>query len=618
MKLLFSRIINLLLTPFKHYPLSFVFLVFALFIPEILTHESNLLFEMSGFFGYRLLLCASLIYLVISLVFFFSKLSKTASRLLIILFHIVILGLVFIDIFLVQFFGIHINTYMLQLIDETNSQESSEFLHYYLHTRFVFKLCAAFVVLVAIEIILAYLLRRFKFPLFFNSYSKLVHKCKIFFTTLFSLFIFISLGFLIYIIPCFSLNWKQNVLHDRAWDTGISLSFVFKCYQSVIQFVNERSSFERCAKAQENITAVLETPHAPNIIIIIGESFNRHHSSLYGYGLPTNYNLQQIKHLYIFDDVITPVNLTSASFQQFLSLSNNKDRLEWYDVPLFPSIFKSAGYNVSFFSNQFVKELDMSPFDASAGFINHPLIEPHLFTHRNSNKHSYDEGLIEEYKNKRCIVEKDSLNLIFFHLQGQHVDPFYRYPRGRDKFHISDYYRPELTEKQLQHVANYDNATAYNDSVVCNIIKLYNDKDAVIIYFADHGDEANDYRPHIGRTLNLNEVGAPGLHCQLDIPFLIYLTDSCIARHPELEQRISKSIHLPFMLDDLPHLLLDIANIQTPWFRPSRSLINENYDTNTHRIIDNGYSTTTPIDYDSVCYAYGEWRIGFKNPNYEK
>ena len=166
-------------------------------------------------------------------------------------------------------------------------------------------------------------------------------------------------------------------------------------------------------------------------------------------------------------------------------------------------------------------------------------------------------------------------------------------------------------------MASYDNATLYNDSVVNEIVRLFLDKDALILYFADHGDEANDFRPHIGRAFNLNEIGAPGLHCQLDVPFMIYLTDSCCVQHPKLEQKIAAATHLPFMLDDLPHLLFDIAGITTPWYQPSRSIINENYNFQRRRIID-GYSTTSPIDYDSVCDAYGEWKIGFNNPNHDK
>lgn len=238
-------------------------------------------------------------------------------------------------------------------------------------------------------------------------------------------------------------------------------------------------------------------------------------------------------------------------------------------------------------------------------------------SHRNSRKHKYDEGLIQEYKDNRKEVESDSLNLIFFHLMGQHFDSRQRFPEGREVFHIKDYHRPELTEQQIQEVVNYDNAICYNDSVVAEIIKLYDDKDALILYFADHGDEANDYRPHIGRAMNLHEIGAPGLHCQLDIPFIICLTDSCSARHPELEQTIAQSTQRPFILDDLPHLLLDIAGIDAPGYQPSRSLINEKFNAKRRRII-HVYSSTVSLDYDSICNAYGNWEIGYKINNNEK
>jgi len=98
---------------------------------------------------------------------------------------------------------------------------------------------------------------------------------------------------------------------------------------------------------------------------------------------------------------------------------------------------------------------------------------------------------------------------------------------------------------------------------------------------------------------------------------MIYLTDSCSVQHPNLEQKIASATRLPFMLDDLPHLLLDIAGISTPWYKPSLSIINENYNSQRRRIID-GYSTTSPIDYDSVYDAYGEWKIGSNNHSYDK
>ena len=612
-----SKISNFLLAPVRAFPVSFLFLTLALILPDMAAEvKIHWILNNPFFFIARLLFYSCISYLLVTLAYLVSKLNTKVGLLLIAIFHISIYAVVFTDIFLYKSFGSHINAYMLQLANETNSQESSEFINTYTHTRSFFRIFIKFILFVGAEILVYKLWCYLKTKQ--DIKRTITSKFKTILSSLFSLYVAFSLGFLVYLLPGFSFDWAANLEESRIWDCGFINSFVFNIYQSGIQFLDERSTFERCEKSNQEIYAIRNESSSPkDIVIIIGESYNRHHSSLYGYDHLTNPLLSRLSHLYVFEDVISPINGTSPVFKSFLSMASVDDSLEWCDAPLFPAIFKHVGYNVSFFSNQFVKRVDMSPWDASAGFFNHPSIEPRIFSHRNSQKHQYDEGIIEEYKSQRNEVERDSLNLLFFHLIGQHVNTIQRFPEGRDFFHPSDYQRPELTETQALDVASYDNATLYNDSVVNEIIRMFLDKDALILYFADHGDEANDFRPHIGRAFNLNEIGAPGLHCQLDVPFMIYLTDSCRVRHPNLEQKIAAATRLPFMLDDLPHLLLDIAGISTPWYQPSRSIINENYNSQRRRIID-GYSTTSPIDYDSVCDAYGEWKIGYNNPSYDK
>ena len=614
-----SKISNNLLAPVRAFPVSFLFLTFALILPDMAAEiKVHWILSNPFFFIARLLLYSCISYLLVTLAFLVSKLNTKAGLLLIAIFHIGIYAVVFTDIFLYKSFGSHINAYMLQLANETTSQESSEFINTYIHTHIFYRIFIKFILFVGAEIIVYKLWRYFKTKHITNVSRTISSKFKTTLSSLFSLYVAFSLGFLVYLLPGFSFDWAANLEESRIWDCGFINSFVFNIYQSSIQFLDERSTFERCEKSNQGISATRDGSSSPeDIVIIIGESYNRHHSSLYGYDHLTNPRLSQLSHLYVFEDVISPINGTSPVFKSFLSMASVDDSLEWCDAPLFPAIFKHVGYNVSFFSHQFVKRVDMSPWDASAGFFNHPNVEPRIFSHRNSQKHQYDEGIIEEYKNLRHEVECDSLNLLFFHLIGQHVNTIQRFPEGRDFFHPNDYQRPELSEAETVDVASYDTATLYNDFVVNEIIRLFLDKDTLILYFADHGDEAIDFRSHIGRAFNLNEIGAPGLHCQLDVPFMIYLTDSCHVRHPNLEQKIAAATSLPFMLDDLPHLLLDIAGISTPWYQSSRSIINENYNTQRRRIID-GYSTTSPIDYDSVCDAYGDWKIGFNNPSYDK
>jgi len=621
MKYLLYRIFNLILSPVRYYFSSFIFLTIALIIPELVSEiDFDWIKDFSiQFLNYRLLICVAVSYILVCLAYIFSRINSKLGLSIIIIFHIFIYTLVFTDVFLYLSFGSHINAYMLQLAHETNSQETSEFLGTYLSTRKFAKVLIAIILFLCLEFLFTKR-RIISINLPYNEcWQSVVNKCKVIFSSFICIYILLSLAFLIHLRSCLTFDWASNLEDEKIWNYYIVNSFAFRTYQTCVQFLDDRNDFDRCEQALQNITASIasEKTIIQDIVIIIGESYNRHHSFLYGYDLETTPRLSQLNNLYVFDDVITSINSTTPAFKDFLSMASVDDSLSWCDTPLFPAFFKHVGYNVIFFSNQFVKTISMNPYDASAGFFNHPKVEPLVFSHRNSEKHKYDENLIEDFINVRQEIENDSLNLVFFHLIGQHVSTFERYPKGREVFHTDDYQRPELTAEQKQEVANYDNATYYNDSVVYEIVKLYQDRDAIILYFADHGDEANDYRPYIGRALNLNDVGAPGLHCQLDIPFIIYLTDSFSIKHPALVSKIANSVHKPFMLDDLPHLLLDIAGISTPWYKPSRSIINENYNSQRRRIID-GYSTTSPIDYDSICDAYGKWKIGFNNPSYDK
>lgn len=384
---------------------------------------------------------------------------------------------------------------------------------------------------------------------------------------------------------------------------------LFYVYQSFLQFISEKDSFNECARSNQNIKAINKDNSSKFIIVVIGESFNRHHSSLYGYPLKTNPKLQSEKNLFIFDNVISTMNATSTSFKHFLSLSSTDQTRNWYESPLFPAVFKQAGYNVVFYSNQYVKDINTSSTNASVGFFNRSELAPKLFNHRNTMKYQYDGLFLDAYKANREELESDSLNLVILHLIGQHFMYSKRFPAEYKHFTERDYaYRKELNSIQKQEVSDYDNATLYNDSIVDEIIQMYKDKNAMIVYFADHGDEINDYRVHVGRSSGLHEIGAPGLHCQLDVPFIVWLSDKWIEMYPKDKERLEKSLHKPFMLDDLPHFLFDMASIGVDGYDSTRSLVNESFNSLRKRIVSP--LGTQPVDYDSVSNCFGTWKVG--------
>ena len=149
-----SKIPNILLAPVRAFPVSFLFLTLALILPDTAAEvKAHWILSNPLFFIARLLLCSSISYLLVTIAHIVSKLNTKAGTLLIAIFHICIYAVVFTDIFLYKFFGSHINVYMLQLANETTSQESSEFINTYIQTHTFLRIFIKFILFVGAEII---------------------------------------------------------------------------------------------------------------------------------------------------------------------------------------------------------------------------------------------------------------------------------------------------------------------------------------------------------------------------------------------------------------------------------------------------------------------------------
>ena len=100
-----------------------------------------------------------------------------------------------------------------------------------------------------------------------------------------------------------------------------------------------------------------------NVIFILGESYIKWHSSLYGYPLNTTPYLlkeQESGHLFAFTNVITSFNTTSKSVRNIFSCNSLSLGEPWNTKPLFPAIMKKAGFDVYLWDNQYDKKSNAS------------------------------------------------------------------------------------------------------------------------------------------------------------------------------------------------------------------------------------------------------------------
>ena len=323
----------------------------------------------------------------------------------------------------------------------------------------------------------------------------------------------------------------------------------------------------------------------PDIVLVIGESYNKHHSQLYGYDKPTTPRqvaMAEEGSLVPFSDVVSSWNLTSFVFKHMLSLWAVGDSGAWCDKPLFPEVFRRAGYHVTFITNQFLPNAKEAVYDFSGGFfLNDSALNSRLFDERNTTLYRYDDGVVKELK--PSLSYKGRLTIL--HLMGSHVDYSARYPKTFRQFTPQQYDRPELTAKQLQTLAHYDNSLLYNDSILKAITNHFADKDAVVIYVPDHGEEVFDSEPYISGRLHNADIDYRLARNEMEIPFWIWGSPLYRKNHPYGWLAIQAAKDRPLMTDVLPHFLLYLGGISSPLYREELNVISPDYNVNRSRIL---------------------------------
>lgn len=345
---------------------------------------------------------------------------------------------------------------------------------------------------------------------------------------------------------------------------------------------------------------------SPNIVFIIGEAYNKYHSQLYGYERPTTprqLELMKAGKLIPFTDVISPWNLTSYVFKHLMSTYAVGDEGDWCDYPLFCEVFRKAGYHVTFLTNEFLYQAKQEVFDFSGGFfLNDPALSAAQFDARNKKLHVFDEGLLEDYRiiQERRAHDGDTLqrgNLTIFHLIGQHQDYRIRCPKSKMHFTVDDYKdRTDLTNPRWKkNLCNYDNATLYNDSIVTEILRLFKDDDAIVIYMPDHGEEVHSRElPHYSGRMHSTQIVKRLAREEFDIPFWIWASPKYRQQHPDIWQQVQSAAHRPYMTDAMAHLLMYLAGIHCPYYRPDLNILSSDYNSKRPRIIKH------QADYDQI------------------
>ena len=528
--------------------------------------------------------------------------AKAHSFLLKILIYFVLYVLFFLNIFLAFNFNATISPNTLLLALETTPAESYDFLSTYsLSLPSIFAYLVTFSTIVITILLETKSERIIRWVSNSTKCNKYRHKLKCCLEIIFlllllcGLFSFRLYPQLLFIDTVEQMDrWNPKGLSSMDFITGL----VYSCYDLNLTSKVLSRAVEVTIQATKEKPDLLNPEDSCSIILVIGESFIKKHSSLYGYRLKTNPKLEReedAKRLFVFKDVVSPSASTSASIRNILSCNSIGDGEQWYDFPYFPTIFKNAGYDVYFWDNQY-HPTSNAGFDFSLNsYLHNSQISSITYNSWHGQISRQDGDIVNDYKKYRKEHPIGRKNFIIFHLQGMHFKQETRYPQSIDflKFKSADIDRKEtwMTEEKKIAIAHYDNCTFYNDSVISSIISIFRNEPAVLVYFSDHGEHIYDVGDYYGRGLNIGTQNKAYACHLFEIPFVVWCSEKYIHRYPEMCRRLKDASKKPMMTDNICSFLMTLGGVKTRYYNESRDILSEMYKC-PPRIINNS------IDYD--------------------
>lgn len=305
-------------------------------------------------------------------------------------------------------------------------------------------------------------------------------------------------------------------------------------------------------------------------VLVIGEASRATNWELCGYGRPTNPHLREQENLILFKDAITQSNTTHKSVPLILSAADACHYERLYTQKSIVTAFKEAGFKTVFLSNQIPNRSFTDYFASEADVLINVRTpqEGGLLTINN-----YDQAMIPLMKH--CIDSLSGNLFIVFHTYGSHFNYRERYPEGFGTFQPDNATEIEIKNKQ-ELINAYDNSILYTDYFLHELIQELEQtqSDAVLLYSPDHGEDLLDD----SRKKFLHASPNPTYY-QLHIPMLLWFSEPFKAARPGYFEAAMANCNSPVATNVIFHTLLDLAQIQTPLWDSTCSIVNPGFQT---------------------------------------
>lgn len=321
-------------------------------------------------------------------------------------------------------------------------------------------------------------------------------------------------------------------------------------------------------------------------VLVIGETLRPDRLQLNGYNRATTPRLAGTKNLISFTDMISPWAWTRMSVPVILSRKKPTDQRYFPTETSLVAAFKEAGFSTAWLSTQ-------SPLGVHDSSIALHASEADQVQYLNpvgyKKEGFYDDILLPAFE--RVLQQNNTKQLIVLHTLGSHFSYADRYPEAFDLFTPSGKGQAiSMHDQKSKALLNnaYDNSVAYTDFILFNLIKQLEQSQSIssLFYVSDHGE--NIFDGQCGKS-------GHGHNTERDyrVASMLWTSDAYNLQYPQKKALAEQRRQQPLMTSSVFHSLLDLADIQYPDQKLSKSWLNPQWRPAT-RVLQQG------LDFDTA------------------
>ncbi len=334
-----------------------------------------------------------------------------------------------------------------------------------------------------------------------------------------------------------------------------------KTYSELKNWVNQKK-----APPFQGIVSKVDPKEPETYVIVIGESANRSHLSLYGYPRDTNEFLEKTgEKIYAFKNVISPFAQTLPVLERVLTFMDSEHPEYLYQKGSIVEFFNQAGFKTYWFSNQYALSDTLitaiskqASWEKSFNFSGMKRFE----------KTGFDGDMLPDFKkvlSDQTVLKK----VIFVHLIGSHSAYANRYPASF-KYFKEPFPRKNLSKEGHALLNAYDDSIRYTDYVLAQMITMLKSVlgKSFLLYLSDHGEDIfdTDTKKILGHSQLANKP-------MTEIPFLLWCSQEYIKALQGGEARIESTLEKPYNSQDVIHTILILAQLSHSDVLPQKSLV---------------------------------------------